>query len=252
MKTMYIGAASLMALGMAACGERTEYAEEEETTETAAYEDETADEQTGAAGEPYDTARADDPAGTTTSGDPAAGDDALDPYGETDTAADTPIGQEPTGTAASVQPVSMTIAEVETEDDLSQLLDDAFRRADADQNNQLSREEFQILTATLAPADMAQPLGAPMTQDETAMEGEGDIGGTQTTDVAAEERIFAEAAGTGDAVEKESLREAFLARFKTADQDGDDRLNPEERDEFVRIALGGDAQSQTQTPEQNQ
>lgn len=248
MKMMYIGAASLLALGMAACGENaeTEYAEEDEAEDSSTYaEDETATDETGAT-DPYDTAAANDP---------AAEGDALDPYGDETDVAEAPIGQEPAGTAASLQPVSMTFAEVETEEDLSELVDNAFQQADVDQNGQLSREEFQILTASLAPTDMAQPSGAASTEDETAMdtEAQGDAAaGTETADVAAEERIFAEAAGTGDAVEKESLREAFLARFETADMDGDDRLDPQEREEFVRIALGGDASAEPPAPEQNQ
>lgn len=231
MKTMYIGAASLLALGIVACGDDSgaRYAENEED-QNSAYEENGVNED-DAMSEDQITAEDENASRMTMTQDEQSelpGIENAPPH---------PAGDETVaGTAASLRAAPTTFAEVETEEDLSIVVEDAFNRADLDQDGQLSREEYRVLTASLAP--IAAGDAAVDAQTETA--GEGDM---ETTEAEVGADVFAEAAGTGDAVQKESLREAFLARFETADADDDNRLSASEQDDFIRIALSESASS---------
>lgn len=241
MKTALIGAVSLAALAVAACGQKADTTYE--TTEAPA-----AEETTVAEAEPY----------TSETMDTVDADDA---YADTsEYSAGSTVGQ--TGGLTGGQWINASA--IATKEDINTAADTAFAKADANLDGVIDRTEFMRVAAgpsayvsgPVAPADEMDPMDPMAPTDPSAMDttttAENDPaitgepagvdtmtpGATTGQVVSAEtDTMFADIAGDDDEVTKEGLREALLERFEQADANGDSTLDNMEREEFVRLTM---------------
>lgn len=248
MKRTLIGAVSLsalMAVGLAACGQNdTTYAENENGpyAETA-DEARTADSQTSnvESGDMADARKA----AQDYAADPSAAD-----AGET---ADYDVAQGEAATdntdvgAYSGEMTLASLSSVRTRDELEDRAGDVFAEADLNGDGVLDRAEY--LTLALADAGVSAPEGEgdisePM--DEIASVGgtpaEGGVSApTQLAGVDEQQKveaIFEEVSDDGETMTLEQMREAFLARFDEADENGDRQLDTLERMKFAQLVAG--------------
>ena len=142
---------------------------------------------------------------------------------------------EPAYEEVKVSPERLT--DIVSESDVVTVVDDAFSAADLNNDGELTKEEFAILTTSIADPlpelNVLEPVEGDVPADVIA-DAEATVMGVTSN----AEALFEEAAGGADTLSIEDVRKAFLARFDAADVDDDRSLNPVERAEFIRLALG--------------
>lgn len=272
MRNTTIGAvsmAALLAAGLAACGQdRTDYAADETETERAADADM---DRTDRYAQDDEAMRSDDQLAATEA----------DPYADTTTqtqttGAATQPGYGATDAAGTTTTTTIvSLDQIEERSDVERIANEAFDAADADGDGELSRTEYMTLALSALEYSGPSNLGLTGAQDM----GEGDYDPNMTgqqagvdqqgadpldrpqpgasdpamqesrmgqTSVAAADidAAFNEAADEDGAITRESLREAFLARFDEADADNNEQLDAEERETFAQLIAGAETQPQ--------
>lgn len=260
MKKTLIGAASLtalMAVGLAACGQNdTTYAENEndpyaETGDAAR----TTDSQMSDV-EPADAADA-----RRQAQDYAADQDAA----ETEESDSFDVAQDEAATddASAAGSGAMTLASftsVRTREEVQNVAEDVFAEADLNGDGVLDRAEY--LSLALADTGMSDGMEGEgdwsNPTDETASVGgaEPDSETSAPTQLASvdeqqnAEAMFDDASEDGESLTLEEMREAFLARFDEADENGDQQLDTLERMKFAQLVAGEETSNGSGTDRQ--
>jgi len=127
--------------------------------------------------------------------------------------------------------------EIRDRDDVPILVDNAFARADEDDNGRLDYEEYLVIAPALGQAD--SNVGAAEGRDQTSSTGPVDYDQPTSSpdrETAERDEVFEAMAGD-DGLTPQEFETALLERFDLADADGNDELGPDELRDFVRSML---------------
>ena len=137
--------------------------------------------------------------------------------------------------APQLERAIVSLYEVQTQADVETLIENVYDRADKNDDNALSREEFSLASASLGIADIARD--AQSVSESNAVEAQGDADPADEDGIAigVDSPFFAETAGEDDMLQRSEMRNALMARFEEADEDGDGEFTASESLEFAKL-----------------
>lgn len=171
--------------------------------------------------------------------------------GETDTAmiedseTEEPLDSDAYGEPAEIEahedegPIDQRVVtgtEIVSRDDIAVFIDNAFQRADEDEDGVLDYEEYLVIAPALGQADTNR--GDAPGRDTTSAIGpiEEDGPAADSAETVERDEWFRTVAGE-DGLSPDEFEAALTERFELADENDDDELSPEEASDFLRLQL---------------